>query len=48
MKVFVSRTTKKPFREQKRKNKAYSTFIYKIRREVGNNGPHLALISYLV
>nr|XP_046190265.1 uncharacterized protein LOC124018978 isoform X2 [Oncorhynchus gorbuscha]XP_046191793.1 uncharacterized protein LOC124020597 isoform X2 [Oncorhynchus gorbuscha] len=33
MKVFVSRTTKKPFREHKRKNKAYSTFIYKIRRE---------------
>jgi hypothetical protein len=45
MKVFVSRTTKKPFREHKRKNKAYSTFIYKIRREVGNNGPHLALLK---
>lgn len=45
MKVFVSRTTKKPFREQKMKNKAYSTFIYRIRREVGNNGPHLALLK---
>ncbi|XP_055768169.1 uncharacterized protein LOC129843474 [Salvelinus fontinalis] len=33
MKVFISRTTKKPFRAQKKRNKAYSTFIYKIRRE---------------
>ncbi|KAK6325712.1 histone H2B [Coregonus clupeaformis] len=33
MKVLVSKTTKKPRRELKRKTKAYSTFIYKIQRE---------------